>query len=189
MAIDIENVRKNSKLLINKIPYNVDDMEFMKPGKGQAVYRLKLRNLLNNSVINRTFRSGDNVKEVATTTNKEQYLYREGDQYLFMNTETFEQHFIDEKKLGDKKDFLKEGTEVTALWMGDEPLEITLPTFVELKVVKSAATTKTDTITSQNKSAVLETGYTMNIPTFVREGDIIKVDTRTGTYVERVTKK
>ncbi len=187
--MEIEDVRKNTKLFIDGIPYGVLEVDFMKPGKGQAVYRLKLRNLMDNGVINRTFRSGDSIKEVTTTTNKEQYLYREGDQYLFMNTETFEQHFIDEKKLGDNKNFLKEGTEVTTLMMGDEPLEITLPISVELKVVKSTITTRTDTKAAQTKSAVLETGYTIDVPSFVQEGDIIKVDSRTGTYVERVSSK
>lgn len=187
--MDIENVRKNTKFLIDNVPYGVIEVDFTKPGKGQAVYRLKLRNLLNNSVINRTFRSGDSVKEVATTIDKEHYLYREGDQYIFMNSETFEQHPIDEKTLGNSKNFLKEGTEVVVLMMGDEPLEINLPTSVELKVVKSATATRADTITAQNKAVVLETGYTIDVPTFVNEGDIIKVDTRTGTYVERVAKK
>lgn len=187
--MDIEDVRKNTKILFNDVPHGVVEVEFMKPGKGQAVYRLKLKNLLNNVITNRTFRSGDSVKEVLTTTSKEQYLYKEGNQYVFMNTETFEQHSIDEDKLGENKNFLKEGTEVTVLMMGEEPLEVTLPTFVELKVIKSTVTTKTFTITAQMKPAVLETGYTINVPTFIQEGDILKVDTRTGTYVERINTK
>ncbi len=185
----IEDVRKNTKLLLDDVPYGVVEFEFMKPGKGQAVYRLKLRNLLNNSVINRTFRSGDSIKEVATTTNKEQYLYREGEQYLFMNAETFEQHFIDGKKLEDNKNFLKEGTEVMVTMLGEEPLGVELPNFVELKVVKSTVAARTDTITAQYKSVELETGATVEVPVFVQEGDIIKVDTRTGRYVERVSTK
>lgn len=187
--MEIEDVRKNTKLLLNDVPHGVVEVDFVKPGKGQAIYRLKLKNLLNNSVISRTFRSGDSIKEVVTTTNKEQYLYREGNQYVFMDTETFEQHSIEEEKLGDSKKFLKEGTEVMVLMMGDEPLEVTLPTLVELKIVESTLTTRTDTITAQTKPAVLETGYTINVPTFVKEGDIIRVDTRTGTYVERASTK
>lgn len=187
--MEIGDVRKNTKLLIDGVPYRVEDADFMKPGKGQAVYRLKLRNLLDNSTINRTFRSGDKVEEIATTTEKEQFLYKEGEQYVFMNTETFEQDFIPEEKLGDGKYFLKEGAVVTVLKMGERPLEITLPTFVELKVVRTAAATRTDTVTAQMRRAELETGYSIDVPTFIQEGDIIKVDTRTGNYVERITAK
>ena len=103
-----------------------------------------------------------------------------------MNTETFEQRFIPEPMLGDKAGFLKEGTIVTLLMMGDEPLDITLPTFVELAVVGSDASMKTATVTAQNKAAKLETGFTIGVPAFIKEGDLIKVDTRTGAYVERV---
>jgi elongation factor P len=106
-----------------------------------------------------------------------------------MNTENFEQLFLNEEKIGDKKYFLKEGALVTVMMMGEKPLGITIPTFVELKIAESATTTRTDTITTQTKSAVLETGYTIGVPPFVKEGDIIKIDTRTGTYVERVSTK
>jgi len=182
----IEDVHKNVKLLIDDIPYNVDDVDFVKPGKGRAIYRLRLRNLRDNTVLDRTFHSGDTVEEVYITTHEEQYLYRERDNYVFMNTETFDQRFVSEKQLGDKKQFLKEGTVVTVTMMGDEMIDITLPTFVELEIKGTEITSKTATITPQNKAAVLETGFTIGVPIFIKEGDIIKVDTRTGTYVERV---
>lgn len=175
--------------MLDGIPYRIEDAEFVKPGKGQAIYRLKMRNLFDNSVINRTLRSGDKVDEVITTTRKEQYLYKEADQYVFMDTETFEQHFVNEENIGEGTHFLKEGAIVTILWLEQKPLEITLPTFVELKIVGSELTTRTDTVTAQYKTAALETGYKIEVPTFIQEGDIIKVDTRTGNYVERVTGK
>jgi elongation factor P len=187
--MDIEDIRKNVKLLIEGIPYNVDEAEFMKPGKGRAIYRLKLRNLLDDSTIDRTYHSGEKVEEAYTTNLEGQYLYKEGEHYVFMNTETFEQYFITEAQLGNKKNFLKEGMVVAMLMMGDKPIDITLPTFVELRVVESEVATKTGTITPQTKSATLETGYTIAVPAFVKEGDILKVDTRTGTYVERVSTK
>ncbi len=187
--MDIADVHKNTKLLIDNTPYNVDEAEFMKPGKGRAIYRLKLRNLLDGRTAERTYHSGEKVDEAYTSNQEEQYLYREGEHYVFMNTETFEQHFIDEARLGDKKDFLKEGTVVSTLMMGDRLIDITLPTFVELRVVESGVTTKTATITPQTKSATLETGYSIAVPSFIKENDIIKVDTRTGTYVERVGSK
>lgn len=186
--MEIEDVRKNTKFLIDGVPYRVEDAEFVKPGKGQALYRLKLRNLFDNSVVNRTYRSGDKVEEVQTDIYKGQYLYKESDQYVFMDTGTFEQHFINEEMLGDKKNFLQEGMVVTVTMLGTRPLEIELPNFVELKIVKSAATSRGDTVTAQYKPVVLETGATVDVPTFVQEGDLIKVDTRTGTYVERIKK-
>jgi elongation factor P len=188
--MDISDLQRNIKLLIDGIPYNIEELEFMKPGKGRAIYRLKLRNLLDGSAADRTYHSGEKVEEAHTTSYEEQYLYQEGEDYVFMDTETFEQRFITEVQLGDKKNFLKEGTVVGMLMLGDKPIDITLPTFVELKVVETAIATKTATITPQTKSAILETGYTIAVPAFVKEGDILKVDTRTGTYVERVgTKK
>jgi elongation factor P len=187
--MDISGVHKNVKLLIDGIPYNVDEAEFMKPGKGRAIYRLKLRNLLDGSTADRTYHSGEKVEEAHTTSQEEQYLYTEGEHYVFMNTETFEQNFITEAELGNKKNFLKDGMVVAMLMMGDKPIDITLPTFVELRVIESGVATKTGTVTPQTKSAILETGYTIAVPAFVKEGDIIKVDTRTGTYVERIVTK
>ncbi len=187
--MDIEDIHKNIKVLINGVPYNVDEAEFMKPGKGRAIYRLRLRNLIDGSIVDRTYHSGEKIEEAHTTSVEEQYLYREGEHYVFMNTETFEQHLIDEAQLGNKQGFLKEGMIVTTLMMGDKPIDVTLPIFVELKVIESEVTSKTGRITPETKSAVLETGYTIEVPAFVKAGDIIKVDTRTGTYVERVSTK
>ncbi len=187
--MEIEDIHKNARLLINGVPYNVNEAEFVKPGKGRAIYRLKLKNLLDGSTIDRTYHSGEKVEEAHTTNEEEQYLYREGEHYVFMNTETFEQRFIAEAQLGNKKGFLKEGMIVTMLMMNDKPIDIAIPTFVELKVVESEVSTKTGTISPQTKSAILETGYNIEVPSFVKEGDILKVDTRTGTYVERVSAK
>jgi elongation factor P len=187
--MDIEDVHKNTKLLIDGTPYNVDVADFVKPGKGRAIYRLKLRNLLDGGIIDRTYHSGEKVEETHIASSEWQYLYKEGEQYIFMNTQTFEQHFINEGQLGDRKYFLKEGTAVIMQMMDDKPIDIVMPITVELEVVSSEVTTKKETVTGQDKGAVLETGYTISVPTFIKEGDIIKVDTRTGTYLERATKK
>lgn len=187
--MDIAEVHKNAKLLIDGIPYDVIEVEFVKPGKGRAIYRTRLRNLNDGGTLERTFHSGDRVDEVRIDTYQMQYLYSEGDQLVFMDTENFEQRQIPEKLLGDKKYFLKEGVVVTVSMMGDRALDVTIPTFVELEVKQGSTSSKTDTITSQMKSAVLDGGYTIQVPTFVKEGDVIKVDTRTGTYVERVAGK
>lgn len=187
--MEIAEVHKNTKLMIDGIPYNVEDADFMKPGKGRAIYRLRLRNLLDGSTLDRTFHSGDKIEEAHVAANDMQYLYKETERYVFMNTETFDQVFFTDEQLGNKKHFLKEGTVVTVLMLGDKPLDVTLPTFVELQVVKSEVTTRTDTVTAQTKMVLLETGYSLGVPTFVKEGDLLKVDTRTGSYLERITKK
>jgi elongation factor P len=185
--MEISAVHKNTKLLIDGTLYNVEEADFTKPGKGQSIYRLKLKNLRDGSVTNRTYRSGDKVEEVHTTSQEEQYLYKDGDQYVFMNSVTFEQISIPEELIGDKKNFLKEGAVVMMLTWGDQPIDITMPITVDLQVVQTEISTKTATITAQMKQSVLETGYVIATPTFIKEGDTIKVDTRTGAYVERVS--
>jgi elongation factor P len=187
--MDISDVRKGTKLMIDNVPYNVEEAEFMKPGKGSAIFRFKLRNLIDGSSTNRTYHSGEKFTSANVSTREGQFLYRDGDHFIFMSTENYEQYTIDEALLGDKSHFLKEGTIVTTMMLEEKPLDITLPIFVELKVMKSDIATKTDTVTAQMKSATLETGYEIGVPTFIKEDDIIKVDTRTGTYVERVVVK
>ena len=187
--MDISDVRKGTKLMIDNVPYNVEEAEFMKPGKGSAIYRFKLRNLADGSSMNRTYHSGEKFTGANVSTREGQFLYHDGSHFIFMSTENYEQYTIDETLLGDKSHFLKEGAIVTTMMLEEKPLDITLPIFVELKVVKSDIATKTDTVTAQMKSATLETGYQIDVPTFIKEGDFIKVDTRTGTYVERVVAK
>jgi elongation factor P len=187
--MDVADIHKNVKLLIDGVPYSVDDLEFTKPGKGRAIYRLKLRNLLDGSLTEKTYHSGEKADEAHTTYQQEQYLYKDGDHYIFMNTETFEQLFVTETQIGNKKDFLKEGILVDMLMFGDRPIDISLPNFIEFKVLESEVSIKAQTISPQLKAATIETGAVIGVPSFINEGDIIKVDTRTGTYVERINKK
>jgi elongation factor P len=184
--MEISGVRRNSKLIIDGALYNVDEAEFTKPGKGRSVYRLRLKNLRDGSVIDRTYRSGEKVDEATMNTEEEQYLYREGDQYIFMNSKTYEQHGISADLLGIKKNFLKEGMAVVMLMMGDEPIDVNLPLNVEFKVIETEVSTKTATITPQLKNSIIETGYSVGTPSFIKVGDVIKIDTRNGNYVERV---
>ena len=187
--MDISEVTRNTKLLIGVIPFAVEDVNFVKPGKGRGIYHLKLRNLHDGSSRDQTCHSGDKVEEVHVTSHDMQYLYQEAEHYVFMETETFEQYSVAREQLGTNIQFLKEGSVVAALIMEGRVIDLTLPKFVELKVVKGAASTKTDTVTAQSKVVVLETGATIAVPAFVKEGDFIKVDTRTSTYVERVSAK
>jgi len=185
--MEISGVHRNTKLIIDGALYNVDEAEFTKPGKGRSVYRLRLKNLRDGRVIDRTYRSGENVEEARLETQSEQYLYHEGGQYFFMDIKTYDQHSVPEELLGIKKNFLKEGMEVVMLMMGDEPIDVQLPITIDLKVIETEVSTKSATITPQNKNSVLETGYKVGTPSFIKVGDIIKIDTRTGNYLERVS--
>jgi elongation factor P len=187
--MDVADIHKNVKILEDGIPYTVDDLEFTKPGKGRAIYRVKLRNLIDGGVIDKTYHSGEKVDEAQTTYQQEQYLYKDGDHYVFMNTENFEQIFVTEAQIGDKKNFLKEGILVDMLMFGERPIDITLPNFIEFKVLESEVAIKAQTISPQLKAATIETGAVIGVPSFINVGDIIKVDTRNGTYVERINKK
>jgi elongation factor P len=189
MSIEISEVTRNTKILIDGVPFAVEDVNFVKPGKGRAIYRIKMRNLLDGVPREITYHSGDKVEEVSIVAHDMQYLYEEGDQFVFMDTESYDQHPVSKNLLGNKAQFVKESMVVSAIMMGSRIIGVDLPKFVELKVVESAVSTRTDTVTAQMKVVKLETGATVNVPTFVKEGDILKIDTRTGNYVERVTKK
>jgi len=184
--MEIEDVKKNTKIMIDGVLYNVVEVDFTKPGKGRSIYRLRLKNMRDGGVIDRTYRSGEKVDEATLDTQNEQYLYRESDNYIFMDTRTFEQHPVSEKLLGMKKNFLKEGMEVVMLMHGDEPIDVNLPITIDLKVIETEVSTKTATITPQMKSSIVETGFRVDTPSFIKVGDVIKIDTRTGNYVERV---
>lgn len=187
--MDIADVKRNQKILIDRVPYNVVEAEFVKPGKGRAIYRLRLKNLFSNSTIDRTYHSGEKVDTANVTAQEKQFLYKEGDSYVFMSTDTFEQASIPEEQIGDKKNYLREGDTVTVLMLDDRAIDVTVSTFVNLKVVKTEVGSRTATVTAQNKAAVMETGLTVDVPVFVQEGDLLKIDTRTGSYVERLTAK
>ncbi len=189
MSIEISEVSRNTKLLIDGVPFAVEDVNFVKPGKGRAIYRVKMRSMLDGTGKEITYHSGDRVEEVRITAHDMQYLYEEGHHYVFMDTDSYEQHHVDKKVLAAKAQFLKEGMVVSAVMMGARVIGIDLPKFVELKVIQSGVTTRTDTVTAQVKAVKLETGAAVNVPPFVKEGDLLKIDTRTGTYVERVTRK
>ncbi len=187
--MDISQVTRGTKVLIDGVPYAAEDVNFVKPGKGQGLYKIKMRNLFTGGTLEKTYRSGDKVDEARIAALEMQYLYQEGDQFVFMDTVSFEQTFLSKEQAGNKNLYLKEGTLVIIMMMDDKPIDLQIPNFVELKVVKTVAAMKAATITAQNKMAVLETGASIEVPTFIKEGDTIKVDTRTGTYIERITTK
>ncbi len=187
--MNIEEVSKNTKLLIDNTPFSVETVEFVKPGKGRAIYKFRLRNLLTGNVLDMTFHSGDKVEETSVTMHEMQYLFKENDSYIFRDSSSFEQMPMTKEQVGDKGGFLKEGTPVIVMMWEGRPIDLQLPKVVELKVIETSASLKGATITAQMKDGKLETGLTVGVPAFVKEGDIIKVDTRNGTYIERVGAK
>jgi len=187
MDTEISSIKKNTKILIDGALFNVVDVEFTKPGKGRSVYRLRMENMRDGGVTERAYRSGEKLDTAQMNTEDEQYLYREGEDYIFMNKKTYEQQPLSSKLLGIKANFLKEGMEVVMLMMGDEAIDIQLPITIDLKVIETETSMKSATITAQNKESVVETGFKLGTPAFIKVGDIIKIDTRTGNYVERVS--
>ena len=182
---DASNLKKGLKIQIDNEPYIITDFEFSKPGKGQAIYKVRMKNMLTGYNIDRSYRSNDKFQPADLMSKKMEYLYCDGSNYCFMDPETYENHLADENVIGDKKNFLLENTTVDVLFFGEKIIEITLPLVVKLKVTKSDPGVRGDTATNVTKPATLETGYTVQVPLFIEEGEYIKVDTRTGEYVER----
>lgn len=187
--MNVEEVTKNTKILVDRIPFSVETVEFVKPGKGRAIYKFRLRNLLTGNILDITMHSGDKVEETNVTMHEMQFLYEENDGYIFMDSSSFEQIPMTREQLGTKGGFLKEGTPVVVMMWENRPIDVQLPKIVELKVVETSASLKGATVTAQNKEGRLETGIIVGVPAFIKEGDIIKVDTRSGTYIERVGSK
>ena len=180
------DLRKGLKFELDGEPFVIIQFEFVKPGKGQALYKCKLKNMVTGVQFDRTFRSGEKFNEADLEEIEMEYLYADGESYCFMNTTTYEQDFVTEDQVGDAKDFLKENTVCNVLLFEGRPIGISLPIFINLRVEKTDPWVKGDTASGDSKPATLETGYILQVPPFVEEGQLIKIDTRTGEYVERV---
>jgi len=166
--------------------YTVVEFLHVKPGKGGAFVRTKLKNVMDGRVIEETFRAGERIQPVRLEEREMQYLYKDGDLYYFMDTETYEQHPFDEQLLEDALKFLKENEIVTVQFYEKTPVKVELPTFVNLEIVRTDPGVRGDTATGGSKPATLETGAVIQVPLFIKEGTAVKIDTRTGEYVERV---
>ena len=164
----------------------VIDFQFTKPGKGQALYRCKLRNMISGNIIDRTYRSVDSFQAADLEQRKMQYLYNQEGQFHFMDLENYEQVSLAEEQVGDAKNYLIDNLEVDVLLFEGRPIGITLPNFVDLRVVQADPWAKGDSVAGDSKPVTLETGYILRVPPFVEEGIKITVDTRTGEYVTRV---
>ena len=173
------------KIMIDTNPCSIVENIIVKPGKGQAFNRVKYRNLINGRVVERTFKSGDTVEAADVSDEDMQYLYHDGEFFHFMNTTSFEQISATQATVGDTAQWLKEQDPCTVtLWNG-QPIAITPPNFVELKIVETDPGVRGDTATGGTKPATLETGAVVRVPLFMVEGEVIRVDTRTGDYLSR----
>jgi elongation factor P len=180
------DLKKGRKIELDGEPYVIVQFEFTKPGKGQALYKCKLKNMVSGAQFDKTFRSSEKFKEPDLTEQEMEYLYSEGDRYCFMNTSTYDQEFLTDEQISDAKSFLKENTVCNILLFEGTPIGISLPIFINLKVEKTDPWVKGDTASGDSKPATLETGYVIQVPPFIEEGEYLKIDTRTGAYVERV---
>ncbi len=166
-------------------PYSMIECNFVKPGKGQALYKCKLRHLIRNTVIDRTYKSGDSLEAADVEEIEAQYLYRQADQFVFMDNESYEQYELAKEQVDDGWRYLKEGMVCSMLLFDSNPIGLTPPNHVVLKVEYCEPGAKGNTATNVTKPCKVETGTEFDCPSFVEIGDLIRIDTRTGEYIER----
>ncbi len=186
MALDTSSFRNGLKIDIDGVPYVIIYFQHVKPGKGGAFVRTKIKNLLNGKTVDKTFRSGEKVTEAEVEERTMQYLYKDGEDRIFMDTKNYDQIPITDDVIGANAKFLLENAEVDVLFWKGNPVSIELPSFVEIIINQSDPGVKGDTSSGATKPATLETGAVIQVPLFLKEGEKIRVDTRTGEYCERV---
>lgn len=181
-------LRKNIKLMIDGNPYVAVEVQFVKPGKGVAFYKCKLRNLITGSLLDRTYRSGETFETAELEERHMQFSYAAENEYYFMDTKNYDQVMLTEEAVGDAKSYLIDNLEMEILFFQGRAIGITLPNFVDLTVTQADPWAKGDSVSGDTKPVTLETGLCIQVPPFVEEGEKIQVDTRTGAYVTRVKK-
>ncbi|MBW3541646.1 MAG: elongation factor P [Planctomycetes bacterium] len=184
--INTGDFKKGVKVILDGEPFEMLECNFVKPGKGQALYKTRLRNLLKGTILDRTYKSGDSLEAADVHRSEGQYLYRDANGYVFMDNETFEQHTLSEDLCGDAMRFLKEGTVVNVLYWNQQPIGMTPPGQVVLEVIYTEPAARGNTATNVTKPAKLETGAEVQVPAFINEGDKLKIDVENGSYIERV---
>jgi len=182
---ETSDIRKGLRVELDGGPFVVVDFQFVKPGKGTAFTRTKIRNMISGAVIDRTFKSGEKLKPADTEDREIQFLYRDGE-FHFMDNSNYEQVSLESSVVGDASNYLIENMMIEVSFYKGRSIGLTLPNFVVLEVTETAPGEKGNTVTGASKPAMVSTGYTVNVPLFVNEGDPLRIDTRTGEYVERV---
>lgn len=189
LVISTTDFKKGKKILFNNEPYMVLDYVSVKPGKGGAYIRTKMKNMLTGLVHEETFRSGEKFEDPNLEYKDMQYLYQQDDLYNFMDTETFEQYSFNKSQLEEAIDFLKEQEVYSIIYFQDKPIAVNPPMFMELAVIQAPPGVRGNTAQGgATKPVTLETGLVLNVPLFINEGDILKIDTRTNAYIERINK-
>lgn len=186
MALPIEKHKKGSKVLVNNEPYDIVEYNFVKPGKGQALYKCRMRNMLKGGMLDKTFRSGDSLEEANVSRNDGTYSYRDGESYYFLDSESFEQYALPAAQVESDMRFLMEGSELQLLFFNGQLISITPPQQVIMAVTYTEPAAKGDTATNVTKAAQLECGTEVQVPAFIKEGDRVKIDVESGSYLERV---
>ena len=179
------DLRPGIKVEVDGVPFVVTDFQWVKPGKGGAFMRTKLRNLRTGSISERTFRTEEKLVTADLEEKRVQFLYQSGDEFHFMDTETYEQFFLSEDQLGEARKYLTEEMVVTIVSHRETPLAVEVPTFVELLIRDTEPGVRGDTASGGSKPATLETGAVIQVPLFINVGERVRVDTRTGAYIER----
>ena len=182
---ETSDIRKGLRIEMDGEPFIVIEFQFVKPGKGTAFTRTKVRNLINGALIDRTFKSGEKLKPADTEERPMQYLYSDGS-YHFLDSSNYEQVSLENTIVGANANYLTENMNVEVSFYKGRPIGLSLPNFVVLEVTETSPGEKGNTVTGALKPAVVKTGYSLNVPLFINEGDHLKVDTRSGEYVERV---
>jgi elongation factor P len=185
MQVSTAEFKKGLKIQFDGEPYSIVDFQHVKPGKGGAFVRTKLKHMRLGRVIDNTFRAGEKVELVDFEEKRMQYLYRD-DRYHFMDLDTYDQISLSAEEVGDAREFLKENIEVEILFINENPVTLELPNFIELQIVKTDPGIRGDTASGGSKPATLESGAVIQVPLFLNEGDVVKVDTRSGDYLGRV---
>ncbi len=188
MDYSTSDFRRGLRVELDGEPYTIIESEFMKPGKGSGIYRIKCRNLIRDRVIDQTFRSGDKIKAADVVESPVEYSYKAGSKFVFMDMETYEQHEVPEESMVGAAEYLLEGMKVDVVFWNGSVITVTPPRQVDLVVEYCEPSAKGNTATNVQKPAKMETGCEINVPGFINIGDVVKIDTRTGTYVERVSK-
>ncbi len=180
--------RKGLKIQIDGDPYLMFECNFVKPGKGNAFYKCKLRNLLRGTVLDRTYKGGETLEAADIEEIEVQFLYRQADTFVFMDNKSFEQYELSAVQIDDAWRYLKDGMVCSVILFDNNPITMTPPNHVELKVEYCEPAARGDTATNVTKAAKVETDAEFQVPAFINQGDVVKIDTRTGKYVERVRK-
>lgn len=184
--VDTSEFRKGLKIEVDGEPFEIVDFQHVKPGKGSAICRTTIRSLISGRQLQPTYKSGETFPRPDIEEKEMQFLYAQGDEYHFMDNKSYEQTFLNAVNLGEAKNFLKENITASILFYNGKAIGVTLPNSVDLKVVKCDPGVRGDTVSGAQKPATLESGYTVNVPLFINEGDVLKIDTRDGKYLTRV---